>query len=281
MKNTLVLCGGTGAHVALALVRLHALGHALGFFRRPDGKPLTFPTLYLVDQDFGDGTGTREATAWQLVRRFVAAHPGRHNWQEAIGRSDPPELKVVTPLPVGSDRTWFNPPNDTLGRRFTDSPWLDLFVSQPQRDLRFSHGMMGSPAVGSLLFRLKEFDTRQEGANHDGTYHELLSARGRVAVVGSAVGGTGASVGPTLAQRFADADADVMAIMVLNWFRFDPEGLAEEALEKAQLRDRSMVQNANSAFAYYGHRLARRVATVPVGMPDTAIKLRRYTSDTQ
>ena len=217
MKNTLVLCGGTGAHVALALVRLHALGHALGFFRRLDGKPLTFPTLYLVDQDFGDGTGTREATAWQLVRRFVAAHPGRHNWQEAIGRSDPPELKVVTPLPVGSDRTWFNPPNDTLGRRFADSPWLDLLVSQPQRDLRFSHGMMGSPAVGSLLFRLKEFDTGQEGANHDGTYHELLSARGRVAVVGSAGGGTGASVGPTLAQRFADADADVMAIMVLNW----------------------------------------------------------------
>ena len=279
MKNTLVLCGGTGAHVALALVRLHTLGHALGFFRRPDGKPLAFPTLYLVDQDFGDGT--REPTAWQLVHRFVAAHPGRHNWQEAIGRSDPPELKIVTPLPVGSDRTWFNPPYDTLRRRFADSPWLDLFVSQPQRDIRFSHGMMGSPAVGSLLFRLKEFDTRQKGANHDGIYRELLDTRGRVAVVGSAVGGTGASVGPTLAQRFADANAEVMAIMVLNWFRFDPEGLDEETLEKAQLRDRAMVQNANSAFAYYGQKLARRVATVPVGMPDSAVKLRRYTSDTQ
>ena len=52
--------------------------------------------------------------------------------------------------------------------------------------------MMGSPAVGSLLFRLKDFDTKSSGAgtNHDGTYHELLSTRGRVAVVGSAVGGT-------------------------------------------------------------------------------------------
>ena len=279
MKNTLVLCGGTGAHVALALVRLHALGHALGFFRRPDGKPLAFPTLYLVDQDSGDGN--HEATAWQLVRRFIAIHPGRHNWQEASGHADPPEVKIVTPLPIGSDRMWFNPPHDTLGQRFTDSPWLDLLTSQPQRDIRYSHGMMGSPAVGSLLFRLKEFDTKQEGANHDGTYHELLNSRGRVAVVGSAVGGTGASVGPTLAQQFAGKGADVMAVMVLNWFRFAPEGLDEETLEKAQLRDRSMVENANSAFAYYGHRLARRVATVPVGMPDTAIKLRRYTSDTQ
>ena len=281
-NNTLVVCGGTGAHVALALVRLHTLGQALGFFRDADDKPLAFPTLYLVDQDSGDGD--REATAWQLTRRLVASHPGRHDWQAAIGRSDPPELKIVTPLPVGRDRTWFNPPYDTLGRRFADSPYLDLLTSQAQRDIRFSHGMMGSPAVGSLLFRLKELDTKSSGVgtNHDGTYHELLSTRGRVAVVGSAVGGTGASVGPTLAQRFAeDDDDDVMAVMVLNWFRFDHDGLDEDTLEKAQLRDRSMVQNANSAFAYYGRSLARHVATVPVGVPDTAIKVRRYTSDTQ
>ena len=88
-------------------------------------------------------------------------------------------------------------------------------------------------------------------------------------------------MGPTLAQRLADAGADVMAVMVLNWFRFDPEDLDEETLEKAQLRDRSMVENANSAFACYGSQLARRVATVPVGVPDAAVKLRRYTSDTR
>ena len=203
-NNTLVVCGGTGAHVALALLRLHTLGQPLGFFRDADDKPLAFPTVYLVDQDSGDGD--REATAWQLTRRLVASHPGRHDWRAAIGRSDPPELKIVTPLPVGGDRTWFNPPYDSLGRRFADSPYLDLLTSQAQRDIRFSHGMMGSPSVGSLLFRLKELDTKSSGVgtNHDGTYHELLSTRGRVAVVGSAVGGTGASVAPTLAQRFAD-----------------------------------------------------------------------------
>ena len=278
--NTLVVCGGTGAHVALAFVRLHTLGQPLGFFRDADGAPLAFPTVYLVDQDSGDGD--QEATAWQLTRRLVASHPGRYDWRAAIGRPDAPDLKIVTPLPVGPDRAWFNPPYDTLGRRFADSPYLDLLASRAQRDIRFSHGMMGSPAVGSLLFRLKDLDTKSGGdvTNHDGTYHELLGRRGRVAVVGSAVGGTGASVAPTLAQRLADDGGDVMAVMVLNWFRFEHEGLDEATLEKAQRRDRSMVDNANSAFAHYGQALAPRVATVPVGAPDAAIKVRRYTSDT-
>ena len=202
-NNTLVVCGGTGAHVALALVRLHTLGQPLGFFCDADDKPLAFPTIYLVDQDAGDGD--QKETAWQRTRRLLASHPGRHDWRAAIGRADLPEPKVVTPLPVNRDRAWFNPPFDALGRRFADSPYLDLLTSQAQRDIRYSHGMMGSPAVGSLLFRLKDFDTKSSGAgtNHDGTYHELLSTRGRVAVVGSAVGGTGASVAPTLAQRFA------------------------------------------------------------------------------
>lgn len=278
-NNSLVLCGGTGAHVALAFARLHTLGYPLGFFRRPDGKPLVFPRLYLVDQDSGDGD--HEATAWQLVRRLVANHPGRFNWEKAIGRSDPPDLKIVTPLPVGPDRAWFEAPYDTVGYRFADSPWLELLFSRAQCDIRFSLGMMGSPAVGSLLFRLKEFDTAPAGLNHDSAYQELLTSQGRIVVAGSAVGGTGASVGPTLAQRFAKPGTDVMAVMLLNWFQFDLEGLDEEKLQLAQLRERSMRQNANSAFAFYGDTLAHNVATVPVGMPETSVKLRRYTSDTR
>ena len=279
--NTLVVCGGTGAHVALALVRLHTLGQPLGFFRDADGSPLAFPTIYLVDQDSGDGDP--EETAWQRTRRLADRHPGRHDWRAAIGRPDAPELKIVTPLPVGPDRGWFNSPYDRLERRFADSPYLDLLTSRAQRDIRFSLGMMGSPAIGSLLFRLKELDTKAGGldTNHDGAYHELLSTRGRVAVVGSAVGGTGASVAPTLAQRLAADGDDVMAVMVLRWFRFEQEGLDEATLEKAQLRNRAMVENADSAFAYYGRRLARSVATVPVGAPDNAIQTRRYTSDTR
>ena len=279
MKNSLVVCGGTGAHVALAMVRLHTLGYALGFFRSPEGKPVGFPTLYLVDQDSGDGT--HRATAWQEVRRLIDGHPARYDWHATTGLPDPPKLRVVTPLPIGIDKNWFDPPYDTLGRRFTDSRYLDLLTSRDQCEIQFSQGMMGSPAVGALLFRLKRFDTKPGGGNHDDAYHELMSERGRIVVAGSAVGGTGAAVAPTLAQQLAETKADVMAVMVLNWFRFDADGLEHATIDRAQRRDRSMIENANSAFAYYGRNLANHVATVPVGMPSTAVASRRYTSDTQ
>lgn len=280
MKNSLVVCGGTGAHVALAMLRLHTLGYAFGFFR-PKGRerPLEFPTVYLVDQDSGDGAG--EATAWQKVRRVRDTHPGRLNWRSAVGGPGPPELKTITPLPIGRERTWFQPPYDTLRQRFADSPYLASLTSRDQRDIRFSHGMMGSPAVGSLLFRLKQLDTRPGGGNFDGAYHTLLGEHGRVAVAGSAVGGTGASVGPTLADILADGGADVMAVMVLEWFRFGSDGLDDETAEAAQRRNRSMSENANSAFAYYGQTLARRAATVPVGIPPGAVISRDFTSNTQ
>ena len=184
-------------------------------------------------------------------------------------------------MPVGSDRTWFAPPYTSLGRRFNGSSFLHLLTSQEQRDIKFSLGMMGSPAVGAMLFRLKQSDTTPGGANHDNAYHQLLSERGRMVVAGSAVGGTGASVAPTLARQLAVSGAEVMAVMVLNWFRFDTDGLDDEALGRVQGRTQSMIENANSAFAYYGRDLARRVATVPVGMPPTAVRPRRYTSDTQ
>ena len=63
MANSLILCGGTGAHAALAMMRLHTLGYALGFFRQSNGKPLDFPSLYLVDQDAGDGATSRDRVA--------------------------------------------------------------------------------------------------------------------------------------------------------------------------------------------------------------------------
>lgn len=279
MTNALILCGGTGAHVALALTRLHTLGYALGFYRQQNGTPLDFPTLYLVDQDSGDGI--EQDTAWQVVRRLIDAHPARYDWHKAIGRRERPSLELVTPLPVGEDRKWFAPPYDSLGSRFANTPYLEPLTAQGQRDILFSRGMMGSPAVGSLLFELKKYDERPNGLNLDETFDQLLKERGRIVVAGSGVGGTGAAVGPTLAQQFSKTDAEVMAVMVLNWFRFGLEGLDEETREKAQLRNRVMLENANSAFQYSGQNLAESVATVPIGMPDGALIDRRYTSDMQ
>lgn len=279
MVNSLIACGGTGAHAALAMIRLHTLGHALGFFRQSNDKPLDFPTLYLVDQDSGDGE--REETAWQMVRRLVDDHPGHWNSHETFGREDGLSLRIVTPLPVGQDREWSNPANDTLGKRFAHSPHLDLLTDRDQREIQFSRGMMGSPSVGALLFRLKNHDAGASGINHDGGYHTLRRERGRIAVVGSGIGGTGAAVAPTLAREFAASDARVMAVMVLQWFRFTTDGIPETLREKAELRNDAMRQNAHSALAYCGQDLAKEVATVPVGIPETAIVDRRFTSDTE
>ena len=283
MANTLICCGGTGAHVALAFMRLHALGHPLGFFRHLDGRPLRMPAIYLVDQDHGDG-GSQDETAWQALRRVITHHPSRAEWGDAPGKAGEPRLLVVTPLPVGPDKSWVKPGLDRLASRFAGSDYLDYMVSPAQRRIQFSHGMMGSPAVGSLLFRLKTHDLGPDGINHDANFDTLLRQRGRSVVVGSGVGGTGSSVAPTLARTLADrGTARVMAVMVLRWFRLDddPHELDRETVRRAQARNRDMLENASSGLQYYGASLAAGVATVPVGVPDSALVTRRYAGDTR
>ncbi len=278
MDNSLILCGGTGAHVGVALLRLHTLGYALGFFDQGD-KPFEFPKLFLVDQDSGDGS-EREPTAWQLANSLVFQHPGRFDWFAASGNEDGPELIKVTPLPIGSNQQWFKPPHNTLERRFESSPLLPVLASARQRQIDYSKGMMGSPAIGSMLFKLKEYDERNRELNHDETFGQMLKRQGRIVVAGSGVGGTGASVGPTLAQRLAERSGNqVMAVMVLDWFVFDEEENDQDRREKAQMRNRVMRENANSALEFYGQSLARTVAAVPVGVPGANLAVRRYTSD--
>jgi hypothetical protein len=161
-ENTLVLCGGTGAHVGVAFLRLHSLGYALGFFRngvRTSEKNLAFPDIYLIDQDAGDGLDG-ERTAWQEVCRLIDQHPGRLDWKDALGRDTKPVPIALTPLPVGEHHDWFRPPFNTLQSRFGNSPLLPLLTSKRQRDIQFSQGMMASPALGALLFELKKHDER-------------------------------------------------------------------------------------------------------------------------
>ena len=280
MANTLIGCGGTGAHVALAFMRLHALGDPLGFFRRRSGKPMDLPDLYLVDQDSGDGADEEKPTAWQTLRRVLEEHPSRPAGGDTRRRWPVP--REVTPLPVGAKEDFLQDGRTSLGARYPDSDYLNCILSPEQGGIEFSRGMMGSPAVGSLLFKLKSFDTRPDDSyiNHDEVYNQMLQVRGRVAVVGSGVGGTGAAVGPTLARELAGSDErHVMAVMLLNWFKFDElEAVVEKRL-KAQRRNRVMLENAHSGLRYYGNRLATHAATVPVGIPNTAMTQRRFTGD--
>lgn len=278
MENSLILCGGTGAHVGVALLRLHTLGYALGFFDQ-GGKPFVFPKIFLVDQDSGDGS-EREPTAWQLANSLVSLHPGRFDWFAASGNDEGPDLIKVTPLPIGPNQQWFKPPHNTLASRFESSSLLPALASERQRQIDYSKGMMGSPAIGSLLFKLKEYDERNRGANHDETFGQMLKREGRIVVAGSGVGGTGASVAPTLAQQLAEQNGNrVMAVMVLDWFAFDEEEADQGKRERAQLRNRIMRENASSALEFYGQSLARDVAAVPIGAPAASIALRHFTSD--
>ena len=283
MANALVCCGGTGAHVALSFMRLHALGHPLGCFRREsDGRPPELPDICLVDQDSGDAAPGEE-TAWQKLRGIIARHPSRHQWGDGPGLERPPTWHSVTPLPLGPTRGWFNPPHDRLESRFEASKYLECVASPRQRGIRYSHGMMGSPAIGSLLFRLKEYDRGPDGFNHDRAFEELLHRTGRIAVVGSGVGGTGSSVAPTLARMLAGRDgADVMAVMVLQWFRLRHAAKAErKAIRETEARNRDMIENASSGLQYYGRFLAKSVATVPVGVPESGLIERIYAGDNQ
>lgn len=279
-ENTLILCGGTGAHVGVAFLRLHTLGYALGFFDRGDGKNVPFPEIFLVDQDAGDGA-EGELTAWQEVRRLLEAHPGRLAWTESLNRGQKPDLVAVTPLPIGERRDWFRPPFHKLASRFAGSPLLPLLTSKRQREIEYSQGMMASPALGALLFKLKHLDRRDNGLNRDESYGALLANHGRHVVAGSGVGGTGAAVGPTLAQELARDRPDnrVLAVMLLEWFELDEEDQDLDRRRRAAHRNRLLRENANSALEYCGQNLLKEVAALALGMPERAHLKRAYTSD--
>ena len=266
MPNNLVLCGGTGAHVGVAFLRLHTLGYFLGYFGLNE-----FPNLYLVDQDAGPATGG-DKTAWQEARDLHDRHPGRlvqgHNHQSLH----------ISPLPRGAGNDWMNPPNDIVRQRFDAESLKHILFSERQHNIDMSKGMMASPAAGSLLFKLKTRDIRGID-NHDNDFQTLLTKQSRVAVFGSAVGGTGASVGPTLANLLGDRGHEVLAVMLLNWFRLDESELASQ--EDAQYRNRVMQENQASALTYYEDRLANNIAVLPLGVPDNARVVRRWSGDLQ
>lgn len=276
--NTLIVCGGTGAHVALSFLRLHTLGASLGYFRRPDGKLFVLPEIFLVDQDAGDGAESGP-TAWQEVRRLVERHPGRLDRSARMGRNEAPILMDVRPLPLGRNSEWYRPPFDNLQSRFGASPLLPALTAEKQRRIEYSKGMMGSPAVGSLLFKLKEYDEKERGINNDERFGALLRNTGRIVVAGSGVGGTGAAVTPTLARRLADNGNDVMAAILLSWFKFN-ENVPDQLLrERAALKNKILLQNGHSALEFCGQSLSAHVATVPIGMPDSALVVRDFTAD--
>lgn len=277
MASNLVLCGGTGAHVAVALLRLHTLGHLVGFFGIDE-----FPDLFLLDQDHGPAAREGEETAWQVACKLLSMHPAQREWATS-GRVGGPAAHEVSPLPVGAKNNWFASPNNIVRERFKGEPLRDVILAPRQLDIDMMQGMMASPATGSLLFKLKTYDLLQNNVNQDAAFATLLRQAGRTVVVGSAVGGTGASVGPTVARMLARGKPahEVLAVMLLEWFTFPVEGADRELNEKAQIRNDVMRENESSALQYYGKALADELAVLPLGVPAAARARRTYTRDLQ
>ncbi len=280
MSNRFIACGGTGAHVMLAMVRLHILGYPFGFFFKAGN---IFPDLFLVDQDSGFAKDPEKSTAWQEVKHLIRVHPGKYDLVEYLGRPDEPICRDVSPLPVGEDKDWFKPPHHQLEFKFKNSQILELITSQEQREIKYDHGMMASPSAGALLFSLKELDCDDGGINYDEYYDEMIHEpeKYRIMVCGSSVGGTGSSVAPTLARLCKGKGAEVMAVMIHNWFKFTKPDDSRETYEKADERNERMNENAAGGLACYGDKLAELLPTVLVGVPNQKIILRNYTGDNQ
>lgn len=271
MKN-LVLCGGSGAHAGLAYVRLHLLGHAVGFFQ---GALADLPDIYLIDQDAGDTPDNQ--TAWSALCRLIQDHPLSAIWNSGKGRSKP-IIKTVSPLPVGPAGMLLR--STTIDSAFPSSDLKQALFSERQRRLNYSAGMLGSPALGASVFHLKYCDKGEDGRNRDAIFEALMNARRPTAVVGSGIGGTGAAVGPTFALLAAEQNK-VAAIMLHQWFRFPETGQSAEDIARGRARNQLMRENASSAMAFYGTKLAGKVASLPIGVPETAIVERKFTGDFQ
>ena len=271
-------------HVMLAMVRLHILGYPFGFFVSKKGETKNewkFPDMFLVDQDYHQkAADERKNTAWGEVQNLIEKHPGRYRYKEIFGikRILSPRENIICPLPLGPNGNWSDYPNDSLGFRFQDSERLRLITSKEQRDIRYSEGMMASPLVGAIVSSLKEYDTEDGRVNNDEKYIKLLdTCRGNVVICGSIVGGTGASVAPTLARRIHDKygqEAKVMSVLIHRWFKL---GTSDESKQEfCKDRNKKMRENAACGIVYSSQELAGKVATVLVGVPDAELVRREW-----
>ena len=269
----------------LAMVRMHLLGYPFGLFTASKNQDSSFPDLFLVDQDDGNAVEKNEATAWQKVKHLIDLHPGKYDCRKAFNNTsnEPPKCQSVSPLFSGIKLGYEKP-----RKMFSDPTYLELLTSQTQRDIDCLKGMMCSPALGSLLFTLKEYDFREDEKdkpNNDPEYDKLLNecTGKRVVVSGSYVGGTGPSVAPTLAYRLQKDKSQVMAVMVGRWFEFIESGKYQD---EARNRNKSMKENEAAGFAFTAFtsdKLSKpsQVATVLVGVESPENTKREYTGDNQ
>jgi hypothetical protein len=216
--------GGSGAKVAEALIYLAACG----------GVPSNRIHVLLVDPDVSNGNVERAQRALELYKTarelfkgtlFLGPELVGHERWSPFPLDDNMKVTLESLLGLGAggthaDRALFNA----------------LFSGKQQSSRYLSGGFYGDPSVGSVVFANAAWD--RGGIS---TFFAALEQAARqeapvpVVIVGSAVGGTGASGVPTFALQIADKglNARVSTVLLLPYFTYDPSGSRDDLVPDA------------------------------------------------
>jgi hypothetical protein len=186
-QNCVIGIGGTGARVIEAI--LHCCAAGLGPERL---------SVLLVDPDDGNGNLARTT---QLLTKYRTA-------QEGIRGRVPGMRAFATHVTFAEQPVWsiFNEPNQTLGdyvnyktlqqsdRNLGD--FISLLFSEHELSTPLNEGFRGHPSIGAVVMAGPNMEAEPWKSFWEGI-HECRQNEGRVYLVGSIFGGTGAAGVPT------------------------------------------------------------------------------------
>ncbi|AMR28314.1 hypothetical protein A0257_15275 [Hymenobacter psoromatis] len=280
-ENFLIGIGGTGSRVLEAFVHCCAAGFG------PKGKVY----LLLIDPDAGNGNLTRTKTLIEEYRRLRAAFK-REETNAAF------QTEIV--IPDGdAPFVWsiFDEADQTLKKyigytnlRSQDGPLADvadLLFTQSELDTKLNEGFRGHPSIGAVVMADPPMNEYPFKMLKDNMPSE--AGAGRVFLVGSIFGGTGAAGFPTLgADKVLKYNADLQTslggnrskvllggALVLPYFDFAVDNTKGETMfvtpqdfpmaTKAALHYYNDKQLAFDQYYFIGDSLAQKVGNFSTG----------------
>lgn len=214
-----IAVGGTGQHIALAIADQMVLEHLV------TGTPLKKIQMLLFDAD-PDGPGEQKS-AWQLTQEQFDA-------LEATGNRLP-MLRSHRPLPRAMDVHGAATAVANLAlRQVLGSDDADMLLTKKQCEIELATGYYGEPRIAAAMTEqlLEEMKANTLAADHPLTdlQDALTDGKTRVAIGGSAVGGTGAGMIPQLVEALAQDGGSnrVCAVIGLPWFRLDSDSAIQQ-----------------------------------------------------
>ena len=229
MANLILGIGGTGAKVVESFIHLCATG--LG--------PQKQVSVACIDQDQGNGNTDRTL---RTLERYKLAREALRAWPKADHR-DPEACDLLrTKLnPLSNEKgncNWAPHGGDSvtlaelIGYERTDSKSMDiaeaLFLGKSELSMNLNKGYRGRPHVGSAAFLADKSNPFWKKI--DDLLGKEKTNGVRVFLCGSAFGGTGAAILPTLARslrRKGKSDLRTGTSLMLPYFSFYPPSEAD------------------------------------------------------